>query len=159
MSRRRTLIVGWTAALLAIALFANLGLWQSRRALEKQAMLDAAAAVMADRTPRPLSLAGDATRARDYDWAVGTGTFDARAALLLDNQQRNGRAGVRVYRIFVPVQGAPMLVDLGWLPLAGDRKLPKVPNIARYEGKRARVRRRRPVLRLARRWRNRATSG
>ena len=129
VSRRRSLVVGWVAALAAIALFANLGLWQSRRAVEKQAMLDAAAAVMADRTPQPLSRASDAARARDYDWAVGTGTFDARDALLLDNQQRNGRAGVRVYRIFVPAQGAPMLVDLGWLPLSGDRTLPQVPNI------------------------------
>ena len=129
VSRRRTLVVGWIAALAAIALFANLGLWQSRRAVEKQAMLDAAAAVMADRKPQPLSLASDASRAREYDWAVGTGTFDARAALLLDNQQRNGRAGVRVYRIFVPMQGRPMLVDLGWMPLPGDRKLPQVPGI------------------------------
>jgi len=129
VSRGRTLVVGWTAALVAIALFANLGLWQSRRAVEKQAMLDAAAAVMADRTPRPLSLASDAARARDYDWAAGTGKFDARDALLLDNQQRNGRAGVRAYRIVVPAQGLPMLVDLGWLPLPGDRTLPKIAGI------------------------------
>ena len=129
VSRTRTLVIGWSAALVATALFANLGLWQSRRAVEKQAMLDAAAAVMANRTPRPLSLASDPIRARDYDWAVGSGTFDARDALLLDNQQRNGRAGVRVYRIFVPAQGMPMLVDLGWLPLSGDRKLPQVPNL------------------------------
>jgi cytochrome oxidase assembly protein ShyY1 len=130
VSRRRTLVVGWTAATLAIALFVNLGLWQSRRAVEKQAMLDAAAQVMATRTPQLLSLAGDAQRTRDYDWAVGSGAFDARGALLLDNQQRNGRAGVRVYRIFLPSQGGPMLVDLGWLPLAGDRTLPKIPQIA-----------------------------
>ena len=129
MSRNRTLVVGWAAALAAIALFVNLGLWQSRRAVEKQAMLDAAAAVMTDRTPQPLSLAGDAARAREYDWAAGSGTFDARDALLLDNQQRNRRAGVRVYRIFVPAQGDPMLVDLGWLPLSGDRTLPEIPNL------------------------------
>ncbi len=129
MSRGRTLVVGWIAALLAIAAFVNLGLWQSHRAVEKQAMLDAAAKVMATRTPQSLSLAGDPQRTRDYDWAVGTGAFDARDALLLDNQQRNGRAGVRVYRIFLPSQGGPMLVDLGWQPLAGDRKLPQVPNL------------------------------
>ncbi len=126
MSRNRTLIVGWIAALLAIALFANLGLWQSRRAVEKQAMLDAAAQVMSRREAKPLAMAGDAQRGRDYDWAAGRGHFDARDALLLDNQQRNGRAGVRAYRIFVPSQGAPLLVDLGWLPLPGDRRLPKV---------------------------------
>jgi cytochrome oxidase assembly protein ShyY1 len=131
VSRRGTLLFGWALALAAIALFANLGLWQGRRAVEKQAMLDAAAAVLGERRPRPLAAAGDLARLRDYDWAVGQGRFDERGALLLDNQQRNGRAGVRVYRIFVPVQGGPLLVDLGWLPLGGDRKLPA---IARPDG-------------------------
>ncbi|MGO1003585.1 SURF1 family protein [Lysobacter sp. CA196] len=131
MSRRGTLLFGWTLAVAAIALFANLGLWQGRRAVEKQAMLDAAAAVLNERKPLSLAAADDPARGRDYDWAQGLGRFDQRGALLLDNQQRNGRAGVRAYRIFVPLQGGPMLVDLGWLPLGGDRKLPL---IARPEG-------------------------
>ncbi len=126
MSRRRNLVFGWTLAVLAIGLFASLGAWQSRRAVEKQAMLDAADRVLVDRRAVPLAEAADAQRARDYDWTVGTGRFDARGALLLDNQQREGRVGVRAYRIFVPEAGAPLLVDLGWLPLAGDRALPRV---------------------------------
>lgn len=127
MSRRRNLVVGWTLAALAMALFANLGVWQSRRAVEKQAMLDAAAQVLSSRTPRPLALAADPSRARAYDWALGSGEFEEQGALLLDNQQRNGRAGVRAYRIFRPDRGSPLLVDLGWLPLGGDRRLPEVP--------------------------------
>ncbi|MBF6025248.1 SURF1 family protein [Lysobacter niastensis] len=130
MSRRRNLVVGWTLAVLAIVLFANLGLWQSRRAVEKQAMLDAAAKVMTARTPQALSLAADPSRERGYDWASGSGEFTDSAPLLLDNQQRNGRAGIRVYRIFRPEQGAALLVDLGWLPLAGDRRLPEIPRPA-----------------------------
>ena len=127
VSRRRNLIVGWTlAGRWRWRLFANLGLWQSRRAVEKQAMLDAAAQVLSSRTPHPLALAADPVRARAYDWALGSGEFEDKGALLLDNQQRNGRAGVRAYRIFRPEQGAPLLVDLGWLPLAGDRRLPDV---------------------------------
>ena len=126
MSRRRNLVFGWTLAVLAIGLFASLGTWQSRRAVEKQAMLDAADRVLVDRRAVPLAAAADAQRTRDYDWSVGTGRFDARGALLLDNQQREGRVGVRAYRIFVPEAGAPLLVDLGWLPLAGDRALPRV---------------------------------
>nr|WP_241200975.1 SURF1 family protein [Lysobacter enzymogenes] len=120
-------MLGWTLALAAIALFANLGLWQARRAVEKQAMLDAAARVLGERVPQPLSRAADPRRAHDYDWAEGRGRFDPRGALLLDNQQRGGRAGVRVYRLFVPDGGEPLLVDLGWLPLGGERKLPPVP--------------------------------
>jgi cytochrome oxidase assembly protein ShyY1 len=126
VSRRRNLVVGWTLALLTIATFANLGLWQSRRAVEKQAMLDAAARVLGERRPGALALAADPARRRDYDWASGRGEFDARGALLLDNQQRNGRAGVRAYRIFVPERGAPLLVDLGWLPLDGRRRFPAI---------------------------------
>lgn len=121
------MLLGWTLALAAIALFANLGLWQARRAVEKQAMLDAAARVLGERVPQPLSRAADPRRAHDYDWAEGRGRFDPRGALLLDNQQRGGRAGVRVYRLFEPDGGEPLLVDLGWLPLGGERKLPSVP--------------------------------
>ena len=126
VSRRRNLVFGWTLAVLAIGLFASLGMWQSRRAVEKQAMLDAADRVLLERSPMPLAAAADPARARDYDWSAGTGRFDARGALLLDNQQREGRVGVRAYRIFVPEAGAPLLVDLGWLPLPGDRALPRV---------------------------------
>ena len=126
MSRRRNLVFGWTLAVLTIGLFASLGMWQSRRAVEKQAMLDAADRVLLDRSPMPLAASADPARARDYDWSAGTGRFDARGALLLDNQQREGRVGVRAYRIFVPEAGAPLLVDLGWLPLPGDRALPRV---------------------------------
>jgi len=127
VSRRGNLLFGWSLALAAIALFANLGLWQARRAVEKQAMLDAAAQVLSERVPQPLSRAADPQRAHAYDWAAGRGRFDSRGALLLDNQQRGGRAGVRVYRLFLPDGGEPLLVDLGWLPLGGERKLPAVP--------------------------------
>jgi len=118
-------VVGWTLALLAIALFVSLGRWQARRAVEKQAMLDAAAQVLQARHALPLSAAADQARSQDYDWAAGAGEFDARGSLWLDNQQRNNRAGVREYRIFLPETGTPLLVDLGWLPLDGRRALPK----------------------------------
>ena len=133
MSRRRTLLVGWSLAVLGMAAFASLGLWQSRRAIEKQAVLDSAAQVLAQRRPVPLPRASDAQRARAYDWAVGTGAFSNAQPLLLDNQMRGGRAGVRIYRVFYPdapvpytAAGNAILIDMGWLPLAGDRTLPKV---------------------------------
>lgn len=131
MSRSRTLWLGWLLALFCIALFTRLGFWQLERMHDKQAMLDNAALVLQARIPKPLAAAADAARAQTYDWAAGSGTFDPRGPLWLDNQQRNGRAGVRAYRIFLPAQGAPLLVDLGWLPLPGDRTLPA---IARPQG-------------------------
>ena len=126
---RRTAIVGWTLALLAMALFASLGRWQLARMHEKQAMLDAVAAALDERNPRPLSAAGDPARARDFDWAAGEGAFVAGPAVLLDNQQREGRPGVRVYRAFRPTGAAPLLVELGWLPLPPDRTMPPIAPI------------------------------
>lgn len=131
MTRRRTLIVGWTLALLAIAAFASLGRWQAQRANAKQAMLAAAAQVLAQRRPVALAQAANPARARAYDWAAGSGTFDVRGPLWLDNQPRHGRAGVRAYRLFYadtsPADaGTPLLVELGWLPLPPDRAMPAV---------------------------------
>jgi cytochrome oxidase assembly protein ShyY1 len=126
MHARLKLTVWWMLALLLASGFASLGLWQSRRAVEKQAMLEEAAQVLAKRAAGPLAAASDATRAHRTEWAAGEGRFDTRGPLWLDNQLREGRAGVRAYRIFVPAQGTPMLVDLGWLPLPGDRSLPAI---------------------------------
>lgn len=127
VSRGRHLRLGWTLALLAIALFVALGRWQAQRAVEKQAMLDAAAQVLSQRKPVALAQAAHPARTHTYDWAQGAGRFDARGPLWLDNQQRNGRAGVRVYRIFI-ADGAPdpLLADLGWLPLPADRSMPAI---------------------------------
>ncbi len=126
MTRTRNLLAGWALALGLIALFAWLGFWQLRRAAEKQLMLDSAAQVTGARVARSLAAAGDPSRSNGYDWAEGVGRFDPAGPLWLDNQQRNGRVGVREYRIFHPDGGPPLLVDLGWLPLAGDRVMPEV---------------------------------
>ena len=129
MSRLRRLAGGWLLAVAAVALFASLGSWQLRRMHQKQAMLDAAAQVLRQRVPRPLFLAGDATRSREYDWAVGRGRF-VGPALLLDNQVHDGRVGVRVYRVLRIEPAAArrstshLLVDLGWMPVGADRRLP-----------------------------------
>lgn len=125
MSRGRALALGWLLALLACALFVRLGFWQSGRALEKEATLAAVASVLDRSQPVGLERATDASRARGYDWAVGTGRFTGDV-LLLDNQQRDGRVGVRAYAPFEPQQGGMLLVDLGWLPLEGNRRLPEV---------------------------------
>ncbi|MGN7726873.1 SURF1 family protein [Luteimonas sp. 22616] len=122
----------WLLALLVAAGLCSLGVWQLGRMHQKQAMLDAVQQALDQRTPHPLATAADATRKRDYDWATGTGRFADAPAVLLDNQQRDDRPGVRVYRVFQPSApgAAPLLVELGWLPLPGDRQLPDVPRPA-----------------------------
>ena len=82
--------------------------------------------MLAARQPVGLEAAADPQRRARYEWASGTGEFADGAQWLLDNQQRDGRVGVRAYRVFVPDQGTPLLVDLGWLPVAGDRAMPTV---------------------------------
>lgn len=129
VSRRRNLLLLWPLALLVMAGFCALGEWQLGRMQQKQAMLDTVRDELRQRLEQPLARAGDAARTRTYDWAGGSGQFIDAPAVLLDNQQHEGRAGVRAYRVFQPSANgaAPLLVELGWLPLPGDRDLPDVP--------------------------------
>ena len=118
---------GWLLALAGIALFTRLGFWQLERMHAKQAMLDAVASVLDQRQPQPLAVAADPQRSRDYDWSTGEGRFADVPPIILDNQGRDERPGVRAYRVFQPAAGTPLLVELGWLPLPGDRTLPAIP--------------------------------
>ncbi|WP_101926154.1 MULTISPECIES: SURF1 family protein [Luteimonas] len=118
MSRRTTTIVGWSLAVALIVAFAALGQWQLSRMHHKQAMLGAVERVLAERDAQPLALAGDAARAQDYDWVAGRGRFTDDRAFVLDNQIQDGQPGLRIYRLFAPEAGAPLLVDLGWAPIA-----------------------------------------
>ncbi len=117
VSLRTSRIVGWTLALVVILVCASLGRWQLTRMHDKRAMLDAVAAVLEARSAVPLARAADADRARAYDWAAGHGRFVEGRPWVLDNQIREGQAGLRVFRLFVPDAGLPLLVDLGWTPI------------------------------------------
>lgn len=117
--------IGWTLAVLAMSLFGSLGAWQWGRAEQKDAMLADTARVLAERQAQPLAIAAHSARAQAYDWSAGEGEFLPVPAILLDNQTRDGRPGVRVYRALQPTAGgAPLLVELGWLPVPGDRTMP-----------------------------------
>lgn len=121
-----TALFGWMVAIALVAVGCALGSWQLRRMHQKESMLAEVASVIANRTARPLGVAADATRSRGYDWAVGEGRFLTQAAWLLDNQQREGRPGVRVFRLFQPEGGMPLLVEMGWLPVGAGREMPVV---------------------------------
>ena len=130
MSRPTGKLFGWALALLVIAAFTSLGAWQLGRAQQKEAMLAASQQVLAERKALPLSAAIDPERTAAYDWAAGNGHFLDVPAVLLDNQTRDSRPGIRAYRVFMPEAGAaPLLVELGWLPLPGDRQLPAIDKI------------------------------
>ncbi len=124
--RRKPLLAGWLFAIALMAAFAGAGFWQLGRATAKQAMLERSADVLAQRRPVALSTASNAQHAAGYDWAAGSGRFASSPALLLDNQQRNGRVGLRVYRLFQPDDGGELLVELGWLPWSREQPLPSL---------------------------------
>jgi len=119
----------WLFALALIAGFASLGRWQLNRAAEKQALLDQQSQLQTNATPQSLSEQSQQPGTA-LAWVEGRGRFAETPDLLLDNQRRGDAVGVRVYRVFEPNGGRPLLVDLGWLPLPPDRSLPALTPIA-----------------------------
>jgi surfeit locus 1 family protein len=127
VSLRRHPLLLWAFAICTMALFARLGAWQLTRADEKRAMLAKAESALGERRSQPLSVLANEVRASDYDWVDVRGRFADAPAVLLDNQQHAGKVGVRAYRVFLPDAAVPVLVDLGWTALPGDRAMPVVP--------------------------------
>ena len=115
---RRTLL--WIVSLSLCAIFVSAGLWQSGRAVQKDALLATSARVLQERRALPLSEAMRATPA----WVAIDGRFEPRPALRLDNQRRDSRVGVQVYRLFTAADGSRLWVDVGWRELPADRVLP-----------------------------------
>lgn len=122
MMRQHTRAFGWALALAVVALFCTLGHWQWQRMHEKQALLLQADTARA----RAAALAQALQAPPALRWVHGRGRF-LPGVVLLDNQLREGRAGVKVYQAFV-ADGVPrpVLVDLGWIALPADRTLPAV---------------------------------
>lgn len=120
-------------ALACIAGFVRLGFWQLHRADYKDALLARSHQILGERHAQPLAAETDAQTADNSAgnvsaWSAGHGHFLPLPAVLLDNQVRDGRPGVRVYRAFQP-DGAQraLLVELGWRPLPSHRELPLEP--------------------------------
>ena len=112
-----------TLSMLALAcLFAALGTWQQKRAVEKRAL------EMQHETAPPMSLASAIGQKSRFSAVNALGHYDMERHILLDNQIWNGRAGVYVFTPFHTAGGVTILVNRGWLPLSPDRKsLPGIP--------------------------------
>ena len=122
MTRQHSAVFRWSLAVFAALLFAWLGHWQLQRMQQKQLLLERAAQVR----DHPVTLSQGLRADRPPAWVSGAAEL-LPTLVLLDNQTRDGRAGVRVYQ---PARtdgaGTEVLVDLGWLPLPADRQLPRV---------------------------------
>ncbi len=116
-SRAATLVL-----FLLACLFASLGTWQQRRAVEKLAI------EQQNLNAPPLSLETAVTQNSRFSTINARGHYDASRHILLDNQIWQGQAGVYVFTPFYTTEGTAILVNRGWLPLSPDRKnLPAIP--------------------------------
>jgi cytochrome oxidase assembly protein ShyY1 len=111
-------------ALVLVALFVRLGVWQWQRGEHGQA----AATRFARGADAVLELGtGDLAEAPLYQRVGIEGRLDATHQFLLDNRTFAGRAG---YEVLTPLdRSAPptLLVDRGWVPFSGSRaRLPDV---------------------------------
>lgn len=101
--------------------FSALGRWQlGREQIKREQLAAAAAALSAPAVPLPRALSDGEGIAR----VEGRAEFLDTPRLLLDNQRRGQRVGMRLYCAARVASGPPLLVDLGWLPVGGDRALP-----------------------------------
>lgn len=121
MMRKHTRLIGWVAAVLVIIGFCQLGRWQLHRMQEKQALLDQQPPARA----QSMALADAQAAPARLRWVDDHGRF-LPGTVLLDNQTRDGRAGIKVYQPFASGTGARVLVDLGWLPMPADRTVPTI---------------------------------
>ncbi len=112
---------GWVLALAVAALFCGFGSWQLQRMHEKQALL----AQLPPGRDAAVPLAAAARAPQTLHWVKDRLEF-LPGTVLLDNQLRDGRAGVKVYQPARALAGPVVLVDLGWLPLPADRQLPAI---------------------------------
>ena len=111
------------AAVLVELLLLRLGFWQLARGEEKQQSLRAVDAVLQEKKAVPLAKALSLTQG--FTWVQGRAVFREAPLLLLDNQRRGSQVGVSVFQAAEDESGRLFLVDLGWLPVNGNRQLPK----------------------------------
>lgn len=119
-------IVPPLAAMLAVVLFARLGIWQMRRADEAKAFQSAIAA-QAQVPPMRLDAAalGDDPGKLHWRAVEASGSWDNAHEILLDNQVADGVAGYFVYTpLRLPVCGCAVLVNRGWIAAGPDRATP-----------------------------------
>lgn len=113
----------WLLAAVALALgFALLGHWQLQRMAYKQAMLDSQAAAGSQQA---LGVAAALARASAVVAVADCGQWQP-LQLVLDNQQRNGRAGHISYQLLRSDDGQRVLVELGWRAWDGRRSPPAI---------------------------------
>lgn len=108
--------IPFVAALCAAAVGLSLGQWQTRRALEKEA-IEARLIERAGLPPLDLRLAPPDPDAIEYRRVVASGEFMQNWNIWLDNRPHQGRAGLHLLTPFrIAGSDAWVLVARGWVP-------------------------------------------
>ncbi len=113
--------------LAGIAFFVRLGVWQVDRAHEKERLF-AAFSGAAEQVPVSLDQARLEADPSRYPLVQVSGHYDDAHAYVLDNQQRDGHAGVMVFDVFEPSDGSgPLLANQGFLARDARGERPAIP--------------------------------
>ncbi len=112
------------AALLLVALFVRLGIWQWQRGVQREA----AVTRFAEGSDRLLDLgAGEGLDLPLYQRVRAQGELDGAHQFLLDNRSFEGHPGYEVLTPLIRGGAATLIVDRGWVPFTGSRsRLPDV---------------------------------
>ena len=118
----RPSISGTVALFILAGLFASLGMWQTKRAAEKEQT------EIQHQTASTVSFKTALARDERFARIDVSGHYDPVRHILLDNQVWKGRVGVHVFTPFYTTDGTAILVNRGWLPLTANRQtLPDIP--------------------------------
>jgi len=124
---RRVLAPAWGPTLVVLPLLALLlsaGMWQLRRAAEKEALWDS----FAHGADRAVELPRAVTPPARYTHVRLTGRYLAAYPFLLDNMSHAGQPGYRVLTPFERQSGETILIDRGFIPRG--RAVPSVAELA-----------------------------
>ncbi len=112
-------LVGTVLAVVGVAIFVSLGMWQLRRAEQKQALQTSFE--RGQEVTSTVTSENIATLPR-YQRVRTRGHYLNARQILLDNMpSAEGRPGYRVLTPFALETGGHLLVDRGWIPM-GDRR-------------------------------------
>ncbi len=123
----------WWALLLTVAgalFFIRLGFWQLHRADFKESLLRRYAAA-ASAPQQDFAAVASKPPADSFPRVHVRGRYLVDRLYLLDNPKHDERGGVEVFAPFeLPGQSSLLLVDLGFLPGAGNGKRPQLPPLS-----------------------------
>lgn len=118
----------WTITVLALvlmALFVSLGVWQLKRSTEKRDLLHAYDQRM-QQAPQPLMLTQPFRR---YQHVQVTGDY-LSSIFLLDNRQHDGQVGYEVLNVFQLTPSKKLLlINRGWVPANQNRQIKPVISV------------------------------